>query len=338
MPLHDVGYRRWAGTRSAGAWRWWVIAVTGTRLAWKSSWLRRMLLFAWLPSLIWAIGFFIYEQFLRQQPDSVDALVWFIHTFGGSTGPYEEVVQQIRDDPLSARHLVWSALLMLFFRAPQALLMVMVVGLVAPPLISQDVRSRAFIIYFSRPLSPFQYMLGKACVIWAYVASMTCLPALCLYLLGVLLSPDPAVVALTWDLPLRILVASVVLVIPTSAVALCFSSLTSERRFATFAWFAMWAFGWVTYWATQLALLTQQNGMAAQLQAGGGPPFSTTPTGPERWITLLSPYHTLGHVQEWVFGVRQTFTEVLPEAALLFAVTLAAVVVLRRRVTAPMRI
>ena len=45
MPLHDVGYRPWTGTpRSRGAAA--VIAGTGIRLAFKSRWLRRVLLFA----------------------------------------------------------------------------------------------------------------------------------------------------------------------------------------------------------------------------------------------------------------------------------------------------
>ncbi len=64
-----------------------------------------------------------------------------------------------------------------------------------------------------------------------------------MYLLGLLLSPDWAAFTSTWDLPLRILGASIVLVVPTTALALAFSSMTQESRYASFGWIATWVFG-----------------------------------------------------------------------------------------------
>ena len=43
-------------------------------------------------------------------------------------------------------------------------------------------------------------------------------------------------------------------------------------------------------------------------------------------------------VQKWVFGLKASFADVLPEASLISVVTLVAVVVLMRRVSAPMRV
>ena len=85
-------------------------------------------------------------------------------------------------------------------------------------------------------------------------------PALGLYLLGVLLSPNLNVVWETWDLPFRILAASAVLVVPTGSLALCLSSMTQETRYAGFAWFAVWILGWFTYVVMMLveAFSTQQ--------------------------------------------------------------------------------
>ena len=145
-----------------------------------------------------------------------------------------QVAESLNVDPKSAsqeeldqaRHHVWAWLLQTLFRYPQGVLMVLVVGLVAPPLIAQDVRSRAFLLYFSRPLTRGEYILGKAAVVWCYLLLITTLPALTLYVMAVLFSPDLSVVEHTWDLPLRILAASAVLMIPTTAVALFFSSLT----------------------------------------------------------------------------------------------------------------
>lgn len=55
--------------------------------------------------------------------------------------------------------------------------MVMVIGLIAPPMISQDVRSRAFLLYFSRPLTRGEYLLGKLASVWVYLSLISTLPA-----------------------------------------------------------------------------------------------------------------------------------------------------------------
>ena len=64
-----------------------------------------------------------------------------------------------------------------------------------PPLISQDIRSRAFLLYFSRPLTRMEYLVGKTASLWAYLAMITAVPALSLYAIGVVLSPNLSVVS-----------------------------------------------------------------------------------------------------------------------------------------------
>jgi hypothetical protein len=249
-----------------------------------------------------------------------------LQMFDANRGDFDEVIAELRQNPKGARHQVWATLLMIFFRSPQAILMVMLVGLIAPPLISRDVRTRAFLVYFSRPLTPLEYMLGKASVVWAYLLMITGLPALALYTMAILLSPDASLLTETWDLPLRIIAASIILLIPTTALALCFSSLTSESRYAGFAWFAVWILGFASY-----MLLT---GMDAAAQYD--PSFPNRQVT-DRWI-LLSPYKTLGEVQTWVFGLKRSFADVLAEAIAIATVTVVAVAVLMRRVSAPMRV
>lgn len=207
--------------------------------------------------------------------------------------------------------------------------MVMVVGLIAPPLISQDVRSRAFLLYFSRPLTRGEYLLGKLASVWAYLAVISTLPALALYVLGVLLSPDLGVVSATWDLPFRIVAASLVLMLPTSILALCFSSLTQESRYAGFAWFAMWILGWFTY--SVAASIEIANAQFQQFQNG-----SPMELQQSSW-THVSLYHTLGRVQSWVFGFAD-FRDVLVSALILIGVTVIALTILLRRISAPMRV
>ena len=288
MPLHDVGYREWQGKTSGDSFRWWVIAWTGIRIAWKNMWLRRMLIAAWLPAAAFGSLFFFYEQAVTESINNDMTRMFVVRTLEHRLNAPQEIVTALRQDPIEARHTVWSYLLLVFFRNPQGVMIVLLVGLIAPRLISQDLRSRAHLLYFSRPLTATDYILGKLTVLWVFLIAVTTLPALALYVLGVLLSPDLSVVGDTWDIPLRILVASVALILPTSLLALAISSLTKESRYAGFAWFVIWVLGSVTY----NALTSTANIGIRDLQA----------IDMDRWV-LVSPYHILGRAQAWIFAV-----------------------------------
>ncbi|MFP6671576.1 MAG: ABC transporter permease subunit [Pirellulaceae bacterium] len=317
MPIHDLGYRSWDVPPQAMGLRWFVIGRTGIRNAWKNKWLGRSLVFLLLPVALVGTGIFFFEQ-ASEQPGTRMAFARAIAQYRGTS----ELATKIMVNPDSVRHDVWSYLIYAFFSYPQAVGMVMIVGLIAPRLIAQDVRSRAFLLYFSRPLTPREYVLGKAMTICFYLALITTVPALVLYLLGIALSPGISVVMDTYDLPVRIILASLVLIIPTTSLALCFSSLTSESRYAGYMWFATWILGWVLFSVMRTVIVLQT---------------SVTQVAFESNWSLLSLYHTLGEVQVWVFGLQPDFSKVVPSLVLLVAITVLSWSILMRRVTAPLR-
>ena len=330
MIIHSPGYRSWDGIKSSSWTRWAVIASTGIRRTLKSKWLKRMLFLSVLPALYFAIPFYLSEQAIRD-PAMARGMGNFLQGFSDNPAiesiPWRSLGSATPEQIQLIRHEVWSNLLLSLFRYPQASLMILVVGIAAPPLISYDVRSRAFLIYFSRPISRLEYILGKFGTVAFFVAMISTLPAMLLYLMGVLLSPNLSVVAVTWDLPLRILAASMVLILPTTSVALMFSSLTRESRYAGFAWFAVWILGWVIYSiviAFQLGAAHSQE-EARQILEGGG------------LTTLLSPYHTMGMVQAWIFNLSNDAQPVMAATMLLLVVTIFSLAVLGRRVSSPMR-
>lgn len=327
MPTNDLGYRAWTGKRTWGWLRWCVVASTGIRLIWTNMWLRRILLLAWLPAAVMGLGVFFYERSLEQPVEN--------RRFGFEVAQrlgYPELGLILRskpDDPTYGRHRAWSLLLFSFFRYPQGVVVALVVGFIAPRLVAQDVRSRAFLLYFSRPLTPAEYIAGKLAILVVYLSIISTLPALALYVLAVGLSPSLDVVWATWDLPLRILGASFVLLLPTTTLALCLSSLTSESRYAGFAWFAIWVLGWIAY-GTQRAI------EAAAMGAASAIPDSSV-FRQEGWL-LVSLYHTLGKVQSWVFGLEPFTPTVAAASVLLVGISLLSLLTLRRRVWAPIRI
>jgi ABC-2 type transport system permease protein len=363
MPLHDVGYRPWTGTPRAGGAAG-VIAGTGIRLAFKSRWLRRVLLFAWSPALVFAGGFFAFEQALEESArgvrvDSIAARLRRVETVGGFGMLVADSLGGTLDDPETARRTVWPRLLLAFMRAPQAVLLAVVVGLVAPRLIAGDLRARAWLVYFTRPLGRGDYVLGKVLTLAAIVSLITLVPALVLWIVGVLVSPSISVALATGDLPLRIVAAAATVTLPTVLLALAYSSLTVESRIATFAWFATWVACWIAHGALTGADLAAE---AARAPAGerrferifGGataePRFARGERPPFAWLARaagldrsvdrwawLSLYHAQGVVQAWIFGIEDRLAVVLPPLLSLVTVALVALAILFRRVDAPAR-
>ena len=332
MPVHDVGYRKWLGNRSARFLRPLDVARAGVSLIFKRKWIRMMVLLAWLPVIFPAFGIFVFE-YSATEPEFKDVIVRFATFQMGDP----ELAAQIASDPELARHKVWSSLILAFFRYPQLFAMVVLIGLMAPVLVSYDLRTKAYLMYFSRPLTPAEYILGKSGVIWCLLGLTITVPACLIYLLGVLLSSDLSVVAQTWDIPFRILGASVVLLVPTTMLAVLYSSLTAESRYATFAWFATWIMGFVAY---QFLTFT-----SAAMSRGGRPPRPRRGgrRGPPDWEALgvdfdqwrwLSPYHILGKVEAWVFGLDPTSGSVLPSILILLAITFGGFWIVRRRLIA----
>jgi ABC-2 type transport system permease protein len=279
MPVYDVGYRPWTGSRTPPGATAGVIATTGIRLAWTSHWLRRLVLFAWSPALVFAMSFFAFEQAIEEgrltnmreaarQGRNLDGVgmlgTVLADTLGqarrkttGEHDPGKHIDPRV--DIAQTRRVVWSRLLLAFMRVPQAVLLAIIVGLVAPSLISRDLRAKAWLVYFTRPVSRWEYILGKAAILAALVGTITLLPALVLWFTGVLVSPSVWVAVDTWDLPVKTIAASVVLAVPTVLLALAYSSLTPESRIASFAWFATWAACWVAH-----SSMVAADGMAAQ--------------------------------------------------------------------------
>ncbi|WP_010583019.1 ABC transporter permease [Schlesneria paludicola] len=326
--IHNLGYRGWSGQLASGWTRWLVIALVVIRRSWQNTWLKRILFFAWLPTLWFGTGLFLWEQ-ASNYPEW-RAIVVPLTRGLPRTPVMEELIAALRiDDMAGQRHLAWGWLLKSFFRYPQAFLMVLMVGLIAPPLISQDIRSRAFLIYFSRPLTRTEYVIGKLAGLWAYLAMISAIPALVLYVMGILLSPSLDVIAATWDFPLRIAAASFVLMLPTSALALGLSSLTQESRIAGFAWFAVWILGWFTYSAVTSAQSFNSQSRFHDRNQIVEPVESA-------W-THLSLYHTLGRVQNWVFGFSD-LSDVVWSIVILVVLTTGSLVILFRRISAPMRV
>ena len=353
VPVNDLGYRSWNGKLGSASLRWLTIAAVGIRIVFKSQWIKRIMFVAWFPTLLVGGLFFFYEQYVenrdrfdtvtdsqtgegdpagstRWSPDGdsvTDGIEGYsqvvtILQFFAPPGEVNHLVDAFSKEPDAARGEVWSFILLQMLRRTQGFAVLLLIGLIAPPLISRDIRSRAFLFYFSKPITRLDYLLGKFSVVGFYVGFVTILPALALYLFGVLLSPSLSVVLTTWDLPFRVITACLVAIVPSCLLGLMISSLTSESRFAGFAWFMIWILGYVGYQMVYRIALFQ-----SEMQPGE---FETI------W-RVVSLYDCLSYLQSWVMGLENNHGYALTLLTFVAGLSVFCVLVIQRRISAPLR-
>lgn len=331
MPIYELGYRHWEGTLRPPIARWWAITRTGMALAFRSKILKRILFAAWMPLLYYAPLFFAIGYVTDPTRDIASRGFW-AQMVAGFVG--EELAGRLLTDPESLRPVAWSMAYHYFFSVFQSFFTMIVVAIVGPPLIAHDVRSKAFLLYFSKPITRWEYLFGKSAVALLYVGLITLAPGLLLYGISIVLSPSIGALAQTSGMIVKIVAASLVIALPSTLIVMCLSSLTGETRFATFAWIAICLIGEVAH-----ALLWE----VARIR--------------EPWVALLSFRETTRVAIESVLNVRNQLQALGAGADLkkliekftspcssglalgwLAGVCVACLAVLYRRISAPVRI
>ncbi len=323
MAIHNLGYRHCEGQRGSHRTRWLVLTENGIRRAWASAWLRRMLFFAWLPSVLMGFMIFLYEQSESTDDPFTRAFIQMGTALlePGGQGNMQPsgmlgFLREKDDHPGETRHLFWSSLLLTLFRRSQPFILIPMLGVITPPMVSQDIRSRAFLLYFSRPLSRTQYIVGKLATVIFYVLLITLMPALMLFCTGLLLSPDLSVLTSTGDLPGRILLASLLIAVPAASLSLMLSSLTTESRFAGFAWFSIWIFG-----AFTAAILSNSTWGDA--------------SSPLKYLSL---FEVFSEVAGSILDPQLASSNLEEPVSILAVITAVSLAVLFRRISAPMQV
>jgi ABC-2 type transport system permease protein len=117
--------------------------------------------------------------------------------------------------------------------------MVLIV-LVGPDLISQDLRFNALPLYLSRPLRRIDYLVGKLGVIAVFLGMVIIVPSLIAYALGLLFSPDLTIVRDTYRVLLASMAYGLVIVVSAGSLILALSSLSRNSRYVALMWLGIW--------------------------------------------------------------------------------------------------
>jgi ABC-2 type transport system permease protein len=233
MPIFDQGYQHWSGTLSGHAWRWLTITRHGVRAGMKNFLLRIFILFTWVPAVVLA-GMLCFWGLVEQKSSLLQSgfLGAILSLF-----PPEMVA-----NPQHFRVAFWTLCLQQFLQIELYLSMVVVL-VVGPGLISQDLRFNALQLYFSRPLRRLDYFVGKLGVIAWFLSLVVVFPSLIAYGLGLLASRDLTLLRDTFPLLLGCLGYGAVIVLSAGTLMLALSSLSRNSRYVALFWVALWAVG-----------------------------------------------------------------------------------------------
>ena len=234
MPIHDQGYRRYAGERIVRARRWLVIARAGVIERLRERRFLALMLMAWLLFVVRAVQIYIGTTIVRAS------------FFAPSEDTFHGFLNQQR--------------LFVFFITIYA----------GAGLIANDRQANALQLYLSKPITRHDYIAGKMATLALFLIAVTWVPAMLLLALQVLFSGSLEFVSSHPRLVPAITITSLLQVALASMTMLALSSLSRSRRFAAMLYALVTIFAGAVERVLQTAtgaagwvLLSPQNTLAA---------------------------------------------------------------------------
>lgn len=281
MPIHDQGYQRWKGEIPERPLRWWPIVRQGVLQVLPQRKYLFLVVLAWLGPLYQ--GALLFGK-LR----ATDMIEQLLGSGGTNVGPT----------------FYWSVI------DNQGFAVLLFVLLVGSSLIAEDRQYKALQLYFSKPLTPRDYILGKLGIIGSFLVITVWLPIFLLWVFGLMVEPSFEYFREIWFVPLSLTVYTLLLIAVAGLLILALSSVGQKAVFIAGAWIILFGYG-----PFQLVI--------ALLQELSNNDF---------W-SLISLERDLDHVGEWLFGATSG-SDIHPAFSLVFllAVIVACYSLLQRRI------
>jgi ABC-2 type transport system permease protein len=229
MPIHDLGYRHWAGEWTSHPYRWWVITRQGIQLLVRKKRFSILLALSMIPFVVRAVLIYVSTmvpenpRFLRIGP-----------------GFFEDFLSQQ----------MW------FF----AFIIAIYAG---AGLIANDLKVNALQIYLSKPITRRDYVIGKLGVLVFFLALPTLAPGLLLFLLAVLFKADAGFMQANYWVAGSITAYSLLIIFTYSLVMLALSSLSHSSRFAGINFAAVLFFSQILHAILRSILRTEGVGLVS---------------------------------------------------------------------------
>jgi ABC-2 type transport system permease protein len=237
MPIFDQGYQHWSGQLSSHTWRWLAITRRGVRTALQGRLVRIAMFVGWIPALVLAFVVSLWGL-VERQSELVESIKPLLTTMLG---------RPILAGPRDYRVEIWT-LCFHYFLSLELWFSMILVLLVGPNLISQDLRYNALPLYFSRPLRRTDYFLGKLGIIVALLSAVIILPSVAAYVLGLLFSLDITIIRDTSRILLASIIYGLVIAVSAGTLMLALSSLSRNSRYVALFWMGIWILSSTVSW------------------------------------------------------------------------------------------
>jgi ABC-type transport system involved in multi-copper enzyme maturation permease subunit len=195
MPIHDQGYRRYLGSRSAIGRSWQVMTRAGVMAVVTKRQFIGLMLFAWAPFVIRAVQIYVSATF--QQASFL--------------APKGETFREFLDQ--------------------QGAFVFFVTIYVGAGLIANDRRANALQLYLSKPMTSAEYIAGKLAILFLFLVSVTFLPAMMLLLTQALFAGSLTFIRNNLYLLPAITLFALAQVLLASTTMLALSSMSKSSRF-----------------------------------------------------------------------------------------------------------
>lgn len=212
MTVHARGYRRYRGSLRAPP-----VALAIARSGLSVAVRRRSFVWIGIAYLIWL---------------AVSAFVLYLSVGTMLGGPFERTVQALTGQSRAVALL--GEVLRLFYSGVSYLSALLAV-FVGAPLIADDLKSGAIVLYLVRPIRSFDYALGKALVIPGILAGALLLPGIFFYVLTAMWQPPGESIPFlvdNVDIALRVFEHTATAAAAYSGLMLLLSSRTQRRAMA----------------------------------------------------------------------------------------------------------
>jgi ABC-2 type transport system permease protein len=195
VPIHDQGYRRYAGERAAVGKSWQVITRAGIRTVLAKRSFIALMLMAWAPFVIRAVQVYVAATF--QQASFLAPKAETFREYLGQQGVF------------------------VFF----------VTIYIGAGLIANDRRANALQVYLSKPLTRAEYVAGKFAILFLFLVGVTWLPAILLLIVQILFAGSLTFLRENFFLLPAITLYSLLQVLVSAMTMLALSSMSKSSRF-----------------------------------------------------------------------------------------------------------
>jgi len=205
MTIKEKGYSHWDGEFSQKKLPWWPITRYGIKLTLKKKFFKLVYALALVPSVVFLVGIYLSER-----------LEDFRVMMEGNS-------QLLKVDPALFKTYLTNDFLLF--------MIIIILVFTGAGLIADDIKYNSLQLYFSRPLSKQDYLLGKASVLVLFLLFLTLVPGLILFIMKLIFSGGLKFFGDFPLLPLSIIGYSIFMTVFFSFYTLLLSSISKSRRY-----------------------------------------------------------------------------------------------------------